>query len=129
MPVALWQVNAGPSLHDFITGGMDARVEQRKAPKAKLPPAPPKVNDFPAPAVRDDVEAALKDKFGRSHNYLRISITERCNLRCVYCMPADGIELQHQDKLLSSAEILRIAEVFVGLGVEKIRLTGGEVGG
>jgi GTP 3',8-cyclase / cyclic pyranopterin monophosphate synthase len=71
--------------------------------------------------------APLTDSFGRAHTYLRISLTERCNLRCTYCMPADGVPLQPPERLLQSEEILRIAEVFVSQGVTKIRLTGGEV--
>jgi len=69
----------------------------------------------------------LTDSFGRRHTYLRISLTERCNLRCTYCMPADGVPLQAPERLLQSDEILRLAEVFVAQGVTKIRLTGGEV--
>ena len=68
----------------------------------------------------------LTDSHDRFHNYLRISITERCNLRCTYCMPSEGIELTPNQKLLSSDEILRIARLFVSQGVTKIRLTGGE---
>jgi GTP 3',8-cyclase len=68
----------------------------------------------------------LTDSYSRFHNYLRISITERCNLRCTYCMPAEGIELTPNQKLLSSDEILRLARLFVSQGVTKIRLTGGE---
>ncbi|CAG8654929.1 3709_t:CDS:2, partial [Paraglomus occultum] len=68
----------------------------------------------------------LTDKFNRQHTYLRISVTERCNLRCTYCMPAEGIDLTPSDKLLSSDEIIRIARLFVSQGVTKIRLTGGE---
>jgi len=70
---------------------------------------------------------ALIDSFGRFHNYLRISITERCNLRCTYCMPAEGVSLTPNDRLMSSEEIIRVARVFVSHGVDKIRLTGGEV--
>ncbi|KAJ1958591.1 hypothetical protein GGI12_004693 [Dipsacomyces acuminosporus] len=69
---------------------------------------------------------ALTDLFGRFHNYLRISVTERCNLRCKYCMPEEGIDLTKDDKLLSTEEIIRLARVFVEQGVDKIRLTGGE---
>ncbi|KAI8325355.1 molybdenum cofactor biosynthesis prote [Martensiomyces pterosporus] len=69
---------------------------------------------------------ALADLFGRFHNYLRISVTERCNLRCQYCMPEEGIDLTENDKLLTTDEILRLARVFVEQGVDKIRLTGGE---
>ncbi|CAL5013559.1 unnamed protein product [Urochloa decumbens] len=68
----------------------------------------------------------LVDSFGRFHNYLRISLTERCNLRCQYCMPAEGVELTPNSELLSHDEIIRIANIFVTSGVDKIRLTGGE---
>lgn len=69
---------------------------------------------------------ALVDSFGRKHSYLRISVTDRCNLRCVYCMPPEGIELRKKADLLSFEEIERVARVFVGLGIDKIRITGGE---
>jgi GTP 3',8-cyclase / cyclic pyranopterin monophosphate synthase len=68
----------------------------------------------------------LTDTFGRHHTYLRISLTERCNLRCTYCMPAEGVELTSKSNILSTDEILRLAHLFVDQGVEKIRLTGGE---
>jgi len=68
----------------------------------------------------------LKDKFGRQHSYLRISLSERCNLRCQYCMPEDGVPLQPAEKLLSNAEIMKLARWFNHQGVNKIRLTGGE---
>lgn len=68
----------------------------------------------------------LTDTFGRRHTYLRISLTERCNLRCRYCMPAEGVPLSPRDHLLSFEEIERIAALFVRAGVDKIRLTGGE---
>lgn len=68
----------------------------------------------------------LEDKFGRQHNYLRISITERCNFRCTYCMPADGILLSPKSHIMTKDEIFGIAKVFVDHGVTKIRLTGGE---
>ncbi|XP_009771540.1 GTP 3',8-cyclase, mitochondrial [Nicotiana sylvestris] len=68
----------------------------------------------------------LIDSFGRLHTYLRISLTERCNLRCHYCMPAEGVELTPSAQLLSQDEIVRLASLFVSSGVNKIRLTGGE---
>ena len=68
----------------------------------------------------------LKDTFGRQHNYLRISIVERCNLRCTYCMPAEGVPLSPKSHLMTYEEIYQIAETFVKHGVTKIRLTGGE---
>jgi cyclic pyranopterin phosphate synthase len=69
---------------------------------------------------------ALTDTFGRAHSYLRISLTERCNLRCTYCMPAEGVELTPAAGLLTTPEILRLARLFAVEGVTKIRLTGGE---
>ena len=66
------------------------------------------------------------DTFGRKHTYLRISVTERCNLRCTYCMPAEGVELTSKDRILTFEEIERLARLFVQNGIEKIRLTGGE---
>ena len=68
----------------------------------------------------------LTDDFGRKHNYLRISLLEKCNLRCTYCMPADGIELSPKASLMTADEIFLIAQTFVQNGVDKIRLTGGE---
>lgn len=68
----------------------------------------------------------LTDSFGRRHNYLRISLLEKCNLRCTYCMPADGIALSPKASLMTADEIFAIAQTFVKNGVDKIRLTGGE---
>jgi len=68
----------------------------------------------------------LTDTFGRKHNYLRISLTERCNLRCTYCMPAAGIPLSPKENIMTYEEIYTIAQEFVAMGVTKIRLTGGE---
>ena len=68
----------------------------------------------------------LVDKHQRTHNYLRISLTEKCNLRCTYCMPAEGIPLMPAAHLMSADEIFEIASHFVKRGVDKIRLTGGE---
>ena len=71
-------------------------------------------------------ETILTDDFGRKHNYLRISLLEKCNLRCTYCMPADGIALSPKASLMTAEEIFAIAQTFVENGVDKIRLTGGE---
>lgn len=68
----------------------------------------------------------LTDDFGRKHNYLRISLIEKCNLRCTYCMPAEGIVLSPKASLMTADEIHAIAKTFVNNGVDKIRLTGGE---
>ena len=71
-------------------------------------------------------EQKIIDRFGRVHDYLRISLTERCNLRCTYCMPEEGIPLRDKAEFMSTEELISIANVFVKLGVKKIRLTGGE---
>ena len=68
----------------------------------------------------------LIDTFNRKHNYLRISVTDRCNFRCQYCMPPEGIKLQPRSEILTFDEIFRIAKILSDLGVDKIRLTGGE---
>jgi len=68
----------------------------------------------------------LVDAFGRVHTYLRVSVTDRCNLKCVYCMPAEGIEAAPQATLLSYEEIARLLAIFAGMGVARVRFTGGE---
>ncbi|MCB4798109.1 GTP 3',8-cyclase MoaA [Neotamlana laminarinivorans] len=68
----------------------------------------------------------LTDKFSRQHTYLRISLTERCNLRCTYCMPENGVPLSPKSHLMTYEEIYSIAKTFVDNGITKIRLTGGE---
>ncbi|KAL5612810.1 hypothetical protein BROUX41_004106 [Berkeleyomyces rouxiae] len=70
--------------------------------------------------------AFLTDSFNRQHDYLRISVTERCNLRCMYCMPAEGVTLSPAREMLTTPEIVLLASLFVAQGVTKIRLTGGE---
>ncbi|KAL4585803.1 hypothetical protein LXL04_010429 [Taraxacum kok-saghyz] len=83
----------------------------------KIPEDPPKP---------DTISNMLIDSFGRQHTYLRISLTERCNLRCQYCMPAEGVDLTPNPKIMSQSELVRLATLFVHSGVNKIRLTGGE---
>ena len=68
----------------------------------------------------------LRDKFKRVIDYMRISITDRCNLRCVYCMPEKGVKLFEHKEILTYEEITRVAGIAASLGVRKIRLTGGE---
>ncbi|MFT5681354.1 MAG: cyclic pyranopterin phosphate synthase [Myxococcota bacterium] len=68
----------------------------------------------------------LTDQYGRVHTYLRVSVTDRCNYRCVYCMPAEGMSWVPRKELLTYEEIARIVRVFAGLGIRQIRLTGGE---
>jgi cyclic pyranopterin phosphate synthase len=68
----------------------------------------------------------LSDSFQRPINYLRISVTDRCNLRCIYCMPAEGISLMSHSDILSYEEIYSVAQAATELGINKIRITGGE---
>ena len=68
----------------------------------------------------------MVDKFHRAHNYLRISVTDTCNLRCTYCMPAEDHDFMPSDRLMQIDEVITLAKTFVSLGVNKIRLTGGE---
>lgn len=68
----------------------------------------------------------MLDEFGRSIEYLRVSVTDRCDLRCVYCMPEQGVSPCSHDDVLRYEDILRLARIFAGLGIRKIRLTGGE---
>ena len=70
--------------------------------------------------------AGLCDSFQRGISYLRISVTDRCNLRCVYCMPPEGIPLVSHEEILSFEEILLVVRASVELGIDKIRITGGE---
>ena len=66
------------------------------------------------------------DGHGRSIDYLRVSITDRCNLRCVYCMPCEGVEWVEHTSILSYEELIRLCRIFASLGVRRVRLTGGE---
>lgn len=85
---------------------------------------------FPAPHVpdgnTDERTEMLTDRYGRKIEYLRISVTDRCNYRCVYCMPESGVKLKDHSEILSFEAIAKIAEVAGGLGFTKVRLTGGE---
>lgn len=73
-----------------------------------------------------DTPKAIFDNHGRRINYLRLAVTDRCNLRCFYCMPEAGITYVKRQELLSNEEMLRIVRVLSGLGIEKVRITGGE---
>lgn len=68
----------------------------------------------------------MKDRFGRTIDYLRVSLTDRCNFRCVYCMPEQGFPCTPKEEQLSAEEIVRLCRVAANLGIRKIRLTGGE---
>ena len=66
------------------------------------------------------------DQFGRRVEYLRISVTDKCNLRCVYCMPLHGMEWLKRDSLLSYEEITAVVRTMAGMGLRRVRITGGE---
>lgn len=66
------------------------------------------------------------DRCGRNIDYLRISVTDRCNLRCIYCMPEEGIRLTGRENILQEPEIIRVCRVMAELGIKKIKITGGE---
>jgi GTP 3',8-cyclase len=72
------------------------------------------------------VVGAMQDGFGRRVEYLRISVTDKCNLRCVYCMPEEGLPWLKREQLLSYEEITQIVRVMAGMGLRKLRITGGE---
>jgi GTP 3',8-cyclase len=78
-------------------------------------------NDRPIPAT-----GPLLDTFGRIADDLRISVTDKCNFRCTYCMPAEGLPWLPKEDVLTYEEIVRLTGVFVGLGVKEVKLTGGE---
>src|SRR5213593_2259868 len=84
----------------------------------------------PLVPITFEARPAPPDRFGRPLRDLRISVTDRCNFRCVYCMPKEiygrGYQFLEKAQLLTFEELERLARIFVGLGVEKIRLTGGE---
>jgi cyclic pyranopterin phosphate synthase len=67
----------------------------------------------------------MRDRFGRTIDYLRISITDRCNLRCFYCMPPSGVDAKPRKEILRLEEVLDVAKIALRLGFSKIRLTGG----
>ncbi|RFU25567.1 hypothetical protein B7463_g10768, partial [Scytalidium lignicola] len=105
----------------------------QELPRHELPdiePVQPPVirNHKRRDAIKDakPFSAFLTDTFQRQHDYLRISLTEKCNLRCLYCMPEEGVPQSPPAHLLTSPEIFMLSSVFVSQGVTKIRLTGGE---
>ena len=82
---------------------------------------PPSLPSLPVPQ-----SGPMTDGFGRRVEYLRISVTDKCNLRCVYCMPEEGLPWLRRDQLLSYEEIAEIVRVMAGVGLKRIRITGGE---
>jgi len=84
------------------------------------------ITSTPLNGVLDQSMAPINDRFGRTFNYLRLSLNEQCNLRCIYCMPEDGIDFRSEDKLLSTEETFKLIDLTSQMGVSKIRFTGGE---
>ena len=121
--------------HATAAGVINKPLHYEQLPKTSYPITTPQSkvdssNDRLS-RLRSDPEPApfssfLTDTFSRKHTYLRISVTERCNLRCLYCMPEDGVPLSPPDHLLTTPEIVYLSSLFVSQGVNKIRLTGGE---
>jgi cyclic pyranopterin phosphate synthase len=109
-----------------LAAGYTPAVDALRLP---VVPGGPRALDAAALGLTETNDAraqGLFDRYGRSHTYLRISIIEKCNLRCRYCMPAEGVPLLPRDDLLTFEEIERLAGLFVRLGARKIRVTGGE---
>jgi GTP 3',8-cyclase len=82
-----------------------------------------KENSSESPAAS---ASRLVDRFGRAHTSLRVSVTDRCNIRCTYCMPSEQVQFMPRPWLLSFEELTRVVRVFCGIGIRKLRLTGGE---
>src|SRR5262249_10248357 len=96
-----------------------------RAPRTALPLSAPIAPSAAQPPALSTQHSALIDTFGRVHNNLRISVTDRCNLRCTYCMPEEVVFMD-RGELLTFEEIARFVRVVAPLGIDKIRLTGGE---
>ncbi|NNN00412.1 MAG: GTP 3',8-cyclase MoaA [Acidimicrobiaceae bacterium] len=124
-------------MDDSLHSGIEARAGRATASSRPIPVslsvrahragADPAVRSSSA-LIDPDMpnEGPLVDRYGRVHDDLRISVTDRCNLRCVYCMPLEGMTFLPRNELLSFEEIVRVARVAHRLGVTSIRLTGGE---
>ena len=76
--------------------------------------------------IHEGAVNTMQDPYGREITYLRLSVTERCNLRCRYCMPEDGIAKKSREIMLTEDEMVRAVEAAASLGIRKLRLTGGE---
>ena len=115
-----------PSFHDFLNEDRTRRLDA--ALKAADQHAADMADTTTSAAASLNLHASnpMVDLCGRQHTYLRLSLTEKCNLRCRYCMPADGVPLQPTENMLTTDEIVEIGRHFHSCGVDKIRLTGGE---
>ncbi|KUI65011.1 Molybdenum cofactor biosynthesis protein 1 [Cytospora mali] len=125
------QVSSPSHHHDVCSPSSNPLPVQIPTPSShsQPQPAPPLPLTSRRRAIIKDAKpfsAFLTDTFDRQHDYLRISLTEKCNLRCVYCMPEEGVPLSPLRELLTTPETILLASTFVSQGVTKIRLTGGE---
>ena len=114
LPCTTWRgiASAAPAIQEY--------------PRHDFPPDPPVESRREAIKNAKPFSSFLTDTFNRQHDYLRISLTEKCNLRCVYCMPEEGVPQSPTAELLTTQEIYLLSSIFVSQGVTKIRLTGGE---
>jgi len=125
--IAPWSKRNGVCLWSHPRGIASAAAAIQEVPDHEYPPPPLSIN-----SRREAIKKAkpfshfLTDTFHRQHDYLRISITEKCNLRCLYCMPEEGVPQSPPPDLLTTPEIFLLSSLFVSQGVTKIRLTGGE---
>ncbi|RMZ08412.1 hypothetical protein D0860_04701 [Hortaea werneckii] len=120
-----WPKRAGASRAVASAAAVE-RNERHPFTPHELPPVSPSSSRREALREAKPFSDFLTDSFSRQHDYLRISVTERCNLRCLYCMPEAGIDLSPPKTQLTSPEIFYLSQLFVNQGVNKIRLTGGE---
>ncbi|KAL2853375.1 hypothetical protein BJY01DRAFT_74595 [Aspergillus pseudoustus] len=120
-----WQRLTTTSRVRHVSTGLDPIVRRQDASTTSPSPESPSPR-WEALKTAKPFSAFLTDTFNRQHDYLRISVTERCNLRCLYCMPEEGVPLSPPSHLLTSPEIVYLSSLFVSQGVTKIRLTGGE---
>ncbi|KAJ0394388.1 hypothetical protein ATCC90586_000352 [Pythium insidiosum] len=122
------RIDVGPQLADFLRSSQRSNesITPEHKPRQESLEQIQRILEEIDRAEAVPVPRQFVDRFGRAHTYLRISLTERCNLRCRYCMPEEGVPLQPHDDLLSTAEIIRLAKLFAASGVNRIRLTGGE---
>ncbi len=124
---APWSKKGGVCLRSHSRHIASAAAAVQEAPDHGYPPPPLSINNR-----REAIKEAkpfshfLTDTFQRQHDYLRISITEKCNLRCLYCMPEEGVPQSPPPDLLTTPEVFLLSSLFVSQGVTKIRLTGGE---
>ena len=106
--------------------GPDVTPASPDSPASPAFPASVAPAATPGPGPHPSRDGALVDTFGRVARDLRVSLTDHCNLRCTYCMPAEGLPWMAKPAMLTDEELLRVIGIFVDLGVRQVRLTGGE---